>query len=374
MRPWTSSKVQVETLKIIKIADPIPGQEPGDQVRSFVFMSNLASQETSGERDISVSVERIITDLAGSTELVSQLFVATLDDAVPLHATVPAGTDDEPWIEAEGWVKINLPLIDDTASASLEITLDAGHQPLPDQPLTDEAGELIHTLLAHAETVAGAPAWSRRILHTAHMHKAGADTRVCDYCARLIHAGYSAAHEEIQQVVDLSGVSPDWDAPGMTVHRILGTDFPTDLIDGIVELQDLAATDIPHGTLTTDPARWSPRRLAEQSERIRQTGAQLLTVVFTDAVGVVAMSTVSLPPGSNPDVAEQGLTIVHPRARGRQLGRAVKLACLNLLRDRHPAVRRVATSNAVDNQGMLAINRALGAREISRTTLWEKKI
>lgn len=361
-------------MKILKVADPIPGQEPGDQVRSFVFMSNLASQETSGERDISVSVERIITDLAGSTELVSQLFVATLDEAVPLHATVPVGTDDEPWVEAEGWVKINLPLIDDISSASLEISLDAGHQPLPDQLLTPEAGELIHALLAHAEAAAGAAPWSRGILHTAHMHKAGAAPRPCDYCAQLVDAGYKAAHEEVQQVVDLSGITQEWNAPGVTVHRIIGTDFPTDLIDGIVELQDLAATDIPHGTLTTDPARWSPRRLAEQSERIRQTGAQLVTVVFADAVGVVAMSTVSLPPGSNPDVAEQGLTIVHPRARGRQLGRAVKLACLDLLRDHHPAVRRVATSNAVDNQGMLAINRALGAREISRTTLWEKKI
>ncbi len=362
-------------MKILRIADPIAGQEPGDQVRTFVFMSNLAAQETSGDRDVSVSVDRIITDLAGSSEGVSQLFVATFDDAVELRATVPADYDDEPYVEAEGWVKINLPLIDDTGSASLEIVLDAGNQPLPGQQLSPGATELIDALLSHAETTAGASPWSRGIFHTAHMHPTDA-TGPCDYCALLARAGYVKAHEEIQQVLDLASLPGGWaaEAAGLGVHRIIGTGFPEELIHGIVALQDIAAVDVPHGALTTHPAQWSPRRLAEQSARITRTGTRLVTVVFTEADEVVAFSTVSLPPGANPDAGEQGLTIVHPRARGRKLGRTVKLACLELLREQHPQVKRVATSNAVDNQAMLAINRALDARELSRTTLWEKKI
>lgn len=362
-------------MQIIRIADPVAGEEPGDQVRSFVFMSNLAAQEASGDRDVSVSVERIITDLAGSPELASILFVATRDKPVELTATVPPGLgDDEPWVEAEGWVKINLPLIDDRDSAAIEIVLDAGHQPLPGQALTPEATTLVDALLTHAGTTAGAAPWSRRILHTAHMHPP-TPTTGCDYCAVLDRAGYRRAHEEIQQVLDLDELPTgrtSLESSGFHVHRITGTSFPEGLIAGIVELQDIAATDVPHGSLTTDPARWSPRRLAEQSERINKTGAQLVTVIITDADGVVAFSTISLPPGANPEAAEQGLTIVHSRARGQRLGHTVKLACLDLLRDTHPRVGRVATSNAVDNQVMLAINRALGAREVSRTTLWEK--
>lgn len=362
-------------MKILKIADPVAGEEPADQVRTFVFMSNLAAQETSGNRDVSVSVERIITDLAGSTELVSQLHVATLDDEVPLRATLPPDVD-EPYIEAQGWVKINLPLIDDQHSASLEIVLDAGHQPLPGQELSPEATEVIQTLLTHGEHTAADHPWQRRIFHTAHMHPSGEVTD-CDYCALLAHARYIKAHEEIQQVLELAECPQERQSAevlGLREHQILGTDFPDSLIGGIVELQDIAATDVPHGALTTNPTQWSPRRLAQQSERIRKTGAQLVTAVFSDDEGVVAFSTASLPPGSNPDAAEQGLTIVHPRARGRNLGRAVKLACLDLLQAQHPQVLRVATSNAVDNQAMLAINRALGAREMSRTTLWEKKL
>lgn len=361
-------------MKILRIADPVAGEEPGDQVRTFVFMSNLAAQETSGDRDVSVSTERIITDLAGSTELASQLCVATFDDPRELTATVPPTCNDEPYVEAEGWVKINLPLIDDIESASLEIILDAGNQPLPGEPLSPGARELILTLIAHGETLAGAPPWSRGIFHTAHMHPAGAGSDECDYCALLTHVGYSHAHEEIQQVLHLADIPRAWEAPGLKAHRIIGTAFPDELINGITVLQDIAATDVPHGALTTSPAQWSPRRLAEQSARINKTGARLVTVVFTDEDGVVAFSTVSMPPGANPDAAEQGLTIVHPRARGRRLGRAVKLACIDLLLEQHTQVERVATSNAVDNQAMLAINRALGAREISRTSLWEKKL
>lgn len=357
-------------MKILKIADPVAGEEPADQVRTFVFMSNLATQEASGNRDASVSVERIITDLAGSTELVSQLHVATFDDAEHLTATLGDNLD-EPYVEAEGWVKINLPLIDDQHAASLEIVLDAGHQPLPGQELTPEAGEIIQALLAHGEHTTTSKPWQRSIFHTAHLHPAG-EVLHCDYCALLEHTGYRKAHEEIQQVLNLADMPQGWRAPGLAVHQIIGTDFPEALIDGVVELQDIAATDVPHGALTTNPAQWSPIRLAQQSERIRKTGAQLVTVLFTDAEGVVAFSTASLPPGANPDAAEQGLTIVHPRARGQNLGRAVKLACLELLRTQHPRVLQVATSNAVDNQAMLAINRALGAREVSRTTLWEK--
>ena len=361
-------------MQIIQIADPVAGEEPGDQVRSFVFMSNLAAQEASGDPDMSVSVERIITDLAGSPELVSRLFVATHDDPVELGATVPADGEEEPWVQAEGWVKINLPLVDDPDSAAIEIVLDAGHQPLPGEDLTPEATMLVDALLTHAETTAGAAPWSRRILHTAHMHPP-APTAGCDHCAVLERAGYRRAHEEIQQVLDLGSLPTGrgtLDSGGFNIHRVTGTSFPESLIAGIVELQDIAATDVPHGNLTTDPARWSPRRLAQQSDRINRTGTQLVTVIITDMDGVVAFSTISLPPGANPEAAEQGLTIVHPRARGQRLGHRVKLACLDLLHETHPRVRRVATSNAVDNQAMLAINRALGAREVSRTTLWEK--
>ncbi|HJE10669.1 MAG TPA: GNAT family N-acetyltransferase [Corynebacterium glutamicum] len=341
-------------MKFSKLADQVWGEEPDDQVRSFVFMSNLDAQETANTMDVSVSVERIHADLCGNTELASELHYAP----------------DE-WDEAQGWVKINYPLIDDTASASLDVVLDATFQPLPGQPFEGEALTLIDALLHHAENVAASNPWKRTTFHTAHMHPPGGDGD-CDYCMVLQRRGYIKAHEEIQQTIPLP--SGDWSAGEFTVVDVEGTAFPSALIPSIVELQHRAALDVPHGNLSVAPAQWDEHRLAQQSERILKTGTKLFTVLFAEGSTVAAMSSIAIPPGSNPDIAEQGLTIVHPDFRGRGLGTAVKLAGLSLLSRCHPEIQRVATSNAVDNHAMLAINRSIGATEIARTTLWEKKL
>ncbi|ALC06135.1 hypothetical protein CDES_08715 [Corynebacterium deserti GIMN1.010] len=341
-------------MKVVKVADQIVGTEPEDQVRSFVFMSNMAAQETAQTMDVSVSVERIHADLVGSTEISSSLYY------------VP----DE-WDEAQGWVKINYPLIDDTHTASLDIVLDATFQPLPGTSLEPGAITLIDALLAHGEHIAALPPHRRTTFHTAHLHPAGG-LDDCDYCAILSRRGYLFAHEEIQQIIPIGSWPRSVD--GVTVSEVVGTDFPTELLPGIIELQHRAALDVPHGQLSLQPAPWNAERLAQQSERITKLGTKLYTAVLSDDKGVVAMSSVSIPPAAHPHVAEQGLTIVHPRARGRGFGAAAKKACLSTLSSHHPDIQRVATSNAVDNQAMLVINRALGAVEISRTLLWEKNL
>lgn len=345
-------------MRFFPVTDPVRADEPDDQVRSFVFMSNLAAQETSGEMHVSVSLERILLDLRGSTELSSRLWVATEDPA------------DADWIEAAGWVRINRPLIDDTDTASLDIVLDAGLQPLPGEELSEQAQTLVDALLEHGERDALAPPQPRPVLHTAHMHAAGGTATDCSYCAVLRARGYRAAHEEIQQI--LPARPRPWRDHGLSVHRVVGTDFPTALLPGIIALQDLAARDVPQGALRSSPAPWTPERLREQSRRVDTAGTRLYTVLLARGAEVLAMTSMSIPPGANPGNAEQGLSIVRPGERGRGLGTTLKAAGLELLLTHEPQVTQVATSNAVDNQAMLAINRAFGAREISRTTLWEK--
>ena len=346
-------------MRFFKLAEQIAGQEPDDLLRSFVFMSNMAAQEISGDRDVSISLERIQRDLLGTTEMASFLHIATFDPP------------EEEWIEPEGWVKINLPLVDDRHSASLDIVLDAGHQPLPGSELSEEAKVLIDALLQHGESTAASPPWQRTIFHTAHMHPAGG-LNACDYCAVLQARGYKLAHEDIQQTLPLVG--QPWSLDSSTLHAVVGPEFPSHLIPGIIELEDMAAVDNPHGSLSVEPEPWTAQRLAAQAKRITAAGTKLFTVISEDELGVNGISSIGLAPGSNPDVAEQGLTVVHRRARGQWLSRHLKLACMELVHQHLPQVKRVATANAVDNQAMLAINRALGAEEISRITLWEKRI
>ncbi|WP_080794586.1 GNAT family N-acetyltransferase [Corynebacterium pacaense] len=341
-------------MRFEEVTIPVSGGEPPEALREFVFMANLAAQETTGDRDVSVSVERVTDDLLGSSESRS-----LLDTALDQRG------------DPAGWVRVSLPLVDDPTTASLEVVLDAGFQPLPGQPMEAGARELLGALLDHGQWRAAQAPWLRSVLHTAHMHPAGSSGHGCDHCLVLVERGYVLAHEEIQQILPV--VSTDFGPEGLRVHRVVGTGIPAELIDGQVELQTIASTDVPHGALSTAAAPWSADRLAEQAERIARSGTGLVSVYFSDGSGVVATSSISIPPGANPGAAEQGLTIVHPRMRGRGLGTAIKLSCMSLLHERFPEINRVATSNAVDNPAMLAVNRALGARELSRTTLWEKR-
>lgn len=336
-------------------ADLVSGSTPPGTVRAFAFMSNLAAQETSGERDVSVSVERIMDDLVGSMESTSLLLTA-LDQ----------------WEEPAGWTKISFPLIDDPTTASLDVVLDAGFQPLPGQRMEAAAREMLDDLLAHGEQRAAGTPWFRSVFQTAHMHPAGGSARVCDHCQILESRGYELAHEEIQQILPVS--LSDYDVGDVQEHPVVGTDLPTELMESIIDLHDIAAADVPHGALSLDLAPWSSERLAEQAIRMARSDTKLVSVFLSNGSGVIAMSSISIPPGAHPRAAEQGLTIVHPLMRGKGLGTQIKLACMTVLHAQFPQVTRVGTSNAVDNQAMLAVNRALGAREVSRTTLWEKSV
>jgi RimJ/RimL family protein N-acetyltransferase len=72
-----------------------------------------------------------------------------------------------------------------------------------------------------------------------------------------------------------------------------------------------------------------------------------------------------------PDWAAQQITTVRPEHRGHRLGLQVKIAMLDLLADREPAVRRILTGNAGENQHMIAINELLGYRITQTSRSWE---
>jgi len=61
-----------------------------------------------------------------------------------------------------------------------------------------------------------------------------------------------------------------------------------------------------------------------------------------------------------PERVYQQLTAVAAPWRGKGLAKGVKAAMLNLIRDRHPAVRTMLTTNADANAPMLSINQRLG--------------
>jgi GNAT superfamily N-acetyltransferase len=62
-------------------------------------------------------------------------------------------------------------------------------------------------------------------------------------------------------------------------------------------------------------------------------------------------------------IIQQQLTAVHPKARGRGLGKWIKAAMLLHVRELYPDAQWIATENAGSNAPMLNINRMLGFKQ-----------
>ncbi|MFF7728264.1 GNAT family N-acetyltransferase [Streptomyces sp. NPDC008001] len=123
-----------------------------------------------------------------------------------------------------------------------------------------------------------------------------------------------------------------------------------------------AMADTPRGELDQQPMRWDEESATAVQSRFTERGGILLTVAAVAPDGTYAAFTeVGLrSPG---DVrAQQYETAVAPAHRGRGLGRAVKLRMVQVLREREPSVREIATHVADDNGPMRAVNKMLGYR------------
>ncbi|MGP6172979.1 hypothetical protein [Corynebacterium sp. A21] len=367
-----------------RVARPVPGEEPADVVRSFVFMANLAAQEVTGETGSSVSAARVIQRLAGSTESDSVMVVmaessAGMWEVDPqtrlslLPSTVAAGfTDLSSEYEYLGFIHLSVPLREDLAMVEMECVLDANFQPVPGERLSDEGRQVYQSLLNEGERLTRQ--LGRRIIQLWQTHPTTAEAGAESVAAELSAAGFRSDLVEVQGVIELFEVSRQ--VPGLPADvRIAYFDshvLPSSHLEGVLDLLYQASLDVPHGQLYLEPQRWTPERLSEAEVRRRDTGLEVLYVVLSDDAGPVALSELHRHPASEPGTVEQGITVVLPRARGRGLGRSVKHLALIEVQERWTRAERVYASNGTDNPGMLAINRSLGMREISRGTAWQK--
>jgi mycothiol synthase len=114
---------------------------------------------------------------------------------------------------------------------------------------------------------------------------------------------------------------------------------------------------LDHGDIVT-----SPTGVREWRERLRVTGSVNPTLLVRDADGSIIGITDMVKHGHEPGVVRQNFTGVHPRARGRGLGKWLKGAMLEHVRRAHPDTIWVSTENAGSNSAMLSINDALGFR------------
>jgi GNAT superfamily N-acetyltransferase len=188
--------------------------------------------------------------------------------------------------------------------------------------------------------------------------------------------GFESAHREDHFALDLpvpaellSGGIHDRihngtdDGTDIGHHVVTWTNrAPDDLVAAYARMRTQMNHDVPLGDLDIEPQ-------AETVERIRAS-EERLSEHFDTVVGVARRSdgelsgyTLAYLPHDEGFV-QQDDTFVTREARGRGIGRALKIALLRLLADEWPERTLVHTWTAVDNVAMQRLNRALGFRTV----------
>ena len=151
--------------------------------------------------------------------------------------------------------------------------------------------------------------------------------------------------------------------------------WPEELMEDHGELLRRMSTDEPAGDSEREEEFWDERRLRESEELLVARGASKFVAVSQHAPSgrVVAMSEI-LVGADTPAQAWQAVTVVDRAHRGHRLGLAVKIANLDALAARAPAVRLIVTGNAAVNAPMIAVNDMMGFEVVGEGMFWQKRL
>ncbi|MGO4856066.1 GNAT family N-acetyltransferase [Arthrobacter sp. 2MCAF14] len=150
---------------------------------------------------------------------------------------------------------------------------------------------------------------------------------------------------------------------------------PAEHVDHMAVLMGRMSTDTPAGGLEIEAEAWDAARVRQLEDTTLAEGQSALVAAAQHrrTGDLVAYTVIYLDP-AKPWVAEQDDTLVAKPHRGHGLGMLVKLANLRRLQTEYPAVQRVMTFNAEENEHMLSINVQLGFKPAGYDGEWQKRI
>jgi GNAT superfamily N-acetyltransferase len=150
--------------------------------------------------------------------------------------------------------------------------------------------------------------------------------------------------------------------------------YPEAVLQPLAELKS-AMNAAPHGSLEIEERVYTPASLRDIDALLAANGETGWTLVAKRrSDGAYAGYTEVHYRPSNPEVLQQDDTAVSLPHRGHALGRWLKAAMLERLWRELPRLRRVRTGNASANAPMLAINEAMGFREVRATMAWQFEV
>ena len=143
------------------------------------------------------------------------------------------------------------------------------------------------------------------------------------------------------------------------------------MVSGLAGINMSAWADMPRNA-GEDAQRWDEHRVRLDERRMAAQGLRWYTVAARSlASGELAAFTQLGVDPAVPSWGLQELTAVARPHRGHRLGLLVKVAMLELLAEREPALAQIITGNADANQHMIAINAQLGFEVVDEWQYWE---
>lgn len=260
---------------------------------------------------------------------------------------VLVGRDDGGHVVAGAW--LSLPQLDNVEKAYLQVFVDpaarrSGHG-------TAMLGHVERLAAEHDRTVAYAEvAWD-------------VDDDAAPGVAFARARGYEVDLLNAVRFLDLPADVPD--APFRDGYTSLAwRECPDDLLDAYAELRAQMMAHAPSGDVGIEPEFFDATRVRSEEDRWQAQGRLAQTVAALSPYGELVGHTQLVVP-SGGEAVYQWDTLVLPEHRGHGLGLALKTAALDGASDLLDGRTRVSTWNAASNAPMIAINDALGYRQVA---------
>lgn len=148
---------------------------------------------------------------------------------------------------------------------------------------------------------------------------------------------------------------------------------PAEYLDQLGRIHSTMA-DAPRDA-GVEPQVWDAERIRQSEQVMAEHRLTCYAIAARhEATGELAALTEMCTEPDTPDWAFQQITAVLPRHRGHRLGLLLKIAMLEWLLEREPAVRRIETGNAGANAHMIVINEQLGFTVGGVSRDWELEL
>ncbi|MDO4760744.1 MAG: GNAT family N-acetyltransferase [Corynebacterium sp.] len=360
---------------------------PTNALISFVFSGNIAAQDITGDTAHSTTDKAVFEGLKHSPNAHTYILVAVeatpeliLDNyhtselgypiiAAHCESQHPQLPDDATIL---GYIDCTALQQSQTSGIDVDVTLDAELQPLPGEPLDAQAHSAITTLIN--ETASLCTTLKRSIIRVWRLSPLVANTHPQPLDDIFHHAGYQLHLTEHHGYLPIPAETTSTLCDDYQIITFNDRQPPHDLLQGYLALINQAETDIPTGDLISEPAAWTEQRLCDAVKTSIRRKNQHITCLLMHNNEAVGYSEVTRIFGSQPNVADQGTTLIRRDYRGKGLGAPLKKAALIAAQRRWNELDRVYTDIADTNAGMLRINQQLGFVPTSAICAWEKRL